>query len=193
MARSASYTTQTVTIQPGDFVQITRPGDFVTCLAAAQGFKIAFDSGAESDFSEGLTFKVAGSFGTVRLRNSGAAVVTVKLAIGFGQVTDNRLVPTLPLASRAVSPDVFQSGAPVAVPAGGAAQIVPGDASRVEMALSHPATATAPLWIGGAGVAVGSGFPLAPGMGTVLTTSGAVYAACAEAVEIPFFETRRGD
>jgi len=192
MAQQPNYTLQTLDIPAGEYVEITRAGTFVTCLSATAAFKIAFDSGAESDFEEGLTLETGAGFTKVRLKNNGAATVRVRLAIGVGSIRDNRLIPAVPLEFKQVAPDEFDAPAPVAVPAGGSALLAAADTARFELAVSNPIGNTDPIYVGGAAVAVGSGFPVEPGGAVILTTTGAVYAACAVAVNVPIFETKRG-
>lgn len=189
MAQTASYTLRTMDLSPGQFEEFARVGDFVTCLGSTGGFKIAFDGGPESDFEEGLSFEVPQGFTKVRLRNNSSAIVRVRLAIGFGAVHDNRLIPSAPLTSVHVAPEEFDAPAPVTV-SGNGVQIVGADTARYELAI-HNTSETQTITIGGPGVTASAGFALGPRASVILTTTAAIYAACSGSAEVGLFLTRR--
>lgn len=102
------------TVQPKGIVTINRTAEAITCLSSPAPFRIRLESGTETTFEQGLTFRSEVTFHKVELINPGDAAIEVELAFARGDVRDARLVITRAVGTREqteIRPVDFRPGA----------------------------------------------------------------------------------
>lgn len=109
---SVSYHVYEYTLEAGSSVNLERQSTFVTCLSASARFKISFDDGPQSDFEAGLTYKPEKHITKLRITNKSSARLSLKVALGGGNITDARVVISsdVTLETREKSPNSFDVG-----------------------------------------------------------------------------------
>lgn len=176
MSRKTNYTVHTYTIPAGEYVQLVRQADFVTCLDATGPFKIQFEDGSNSDFEAGLSYSPADGFYKLTFFNPGADPVVIRVALGTGAISDARVTLGSSAEFRTARPDALSTGAPKTVSNGSIAQLAPADALRAELLVVSPVGAGT-VYIGGDPQAgAGHGLPLQSGQSMTLNTGAAIYA-----------------
>jgi len=190
---TASYVIRSFVIEAGGFVQVSTPGDFVTCLSASDMFKLSFDSGPKNDFETGLSVRPYVAFRNITVHNPKTASITVRLGIGRGEFVDSRFIPAQALQVEVNSPDIFQTGATVSIAPGATQVIAPADTARVEIAARNLSTSDR-LWLQDGAQAGAQGWPLDAKEGVLLTTTDAlsVHNPNATAIDVATFQIRRG-
>ena len=86
----------TFVIGAGDRVPVMGQAQFVRCLEANGPFYVSVNNGQEMYFASGIQYTAPGleDFQEYALINKSGAPVTVTMAWGFGELTDNRLTAT---------------------------------------------------------------------------------------------------
>ncbi|NVK16707.1 MAG: hypothetical protein HWE35_21250 [Rhodobacteraceae bacterium] len=192
MTLPPQYKSDKWSIPAGERLEVARPGEFLVCLEASGPFKIAFDqSGTETDFEAGLSFKVPQGFQRIRIYNPNTAAISVRLGFGRGELRDARLVLDGAVKTEAVSPEVFSAPGPVSVGAGSVQQLAATDAERREIGIKNLSTSER-VWVQHSASASATGFPLDPKEGLILTTSAEVHCfnPSAGSIDIATFETK---
>ena len=189
---TASYIIRDHKIEPGAFVHIAAPGDFVTALRASADFKLSFDDGPKNDFEHGLTVAPTVPFRKVTVHNQKALSITVRLGIGRGDFVDSRFIPVAPIATEPLAPDTFETPGPVTI-AAGATHTIAGDTSRTDIAVQN-LSLTDELWLQDTSTTGAAGWPLRPQAGVVLSTAAGlqVHNPGAAAIQLAVFEIKRG-
>lgn len=170
-----NFANRTYTIGGNSEVSIVRNANFVTCLAATGAFKISLDGGPLEHFEAGIGFKSFEGFNSLRLVNESGSAIVVQLAMGKGDIQDNRVVISGEINTAQAMPDVFTSGSPIACPNGASTQIAAANPLRREIILTNEdASATVRIVPSGAATA-GQGLPLGPSQSATLQSSAAVF------------------
>jgi len=95
MARSEVYSDYLYNVAAGESIVIVVGGEYVGCIASNQDdFLLSLDGDALQFMAQGLKIRTKGGdrFSNVTVDNSGnASVLTVRLAIGSGDLVDQRL------------------------------------------------------------------------------------------------------
>lgn len=178
------------TVPANGSIEIARMGEFLFCQSATLPFQIQFDNQPPTSFNEGVKFRTGSPFNKVRIRNPNASPITVQIAIGTGDVSDESKVITGSVNTREEVAAGFNGFAPVTVPAGQAAQIAPENLGRVEVIITNNSETDA-VWLRPDNTAAAGGLKVRPLGGAVLGVTGAVYAynEGTAAVEISAIET----
>ena len=176
MSRNIAYKTFDYVIPAGGAVGVQRDTSQVTCLEASAPFRVKFDNGPASDFEAGLTYRPPEGFELFEMINPGAEPITVKIALGKGDIRDARMTLNGEVDSRERAPDVLTTGGPKVCPGGGAVTLVAAaNELRREIMLVNTSGAVT-VWAGGdPGAGGGHGLPILPNQSLVLQTAAAVY------------------
>lgn len=162
-------------IAAGESVTIATYATYIHCLASTARFKLQIDAGAEVDWEAGLGYRTdAGHFDQVRIVNPSAAVLTVKMSLGAGQIDDRRLGLAEPVKIDA--PDVLATASDVLVPAGASALVLAASAVRRQAYIALPLAAPREVRVGDSAVGPARGLELPPGQRVVLQVASDVYA-----------------
>lgn len=94
------YVTYTAVVAAGNRLPIHIGGNYVSCLAADDTLKVAFDGGAPGEIYQGVTVEVDLPFSEFEIVNDTAGPVSFTLGIGTGRVRDQRLTASAPLDVR---------------------------------------------------------------------------------------------
>lgn len=169
------YQANTWTVPAGGRLEVARSAEFLICLEATAPFKISFDNGTETNFEQGLSFRVRNEFHRVRIYNPNAQDISVRLGFGRGDVTDARLVVSGSVQVETAAPSVIDTSAPITAAAGASVQVVGADLRRKEILVRNLAD-TGEIWLRGDNNTTAGGYLLRAGEGAVLSTSAALYA-----------------
>lgn len=173
--RDPQYQADTWTVPANGYLSVARTAEFLICLEATAPFKITFDNGAETNFEQGLTYRVQDQFSQIRLYNPHGQDISVRLGFGRGDITDARLVVSGSVEVETETPGVIDTIDAFTVTAGTSAQVDGADLRRQEL-LVRNLSDTADVWLRGDVNTTPGGHLLKAGEGAVLTTSAAVYA-----------------
>lgn len=178
MARSEVYADYLYSVPAGESIVIAVGGEYVGCISSNQDdFLISLDGDALQFMAQGLKIRTKGGdrFANVTVDNSGnASTLTLRLAIGDGDLVDQRL--SLTGAISVTKGDQFDTVPDVSVGAGVSAELLATDTARCEAIINNLAANAATLRVGDSNVAAARGVELAPGETIVLTTTEAVHA-----------------
>jgi len=174
---AASYRKLTYEVAAGATQQITRNGDFFHVLRADQEFQVGWDNGPLSPFLAGLEYEVrnGGAFRSTQIRNDGPTMLTIEVGIGAGGIRDARLLISTRIDTKAATPDVLTTGAPVVAATAANTALAAANVQRKEVILANQGAGT--VYVNGsAGAGAGQGVPLAAGAIMVLENAGPIYA-----------------
>ena len=175
MQNPPNYVTREYVIPANGTVEGYREASFMTCLEATAAFSLKIDNAAKFDFEAGLGIVFDGTFTRYELINETGTDITVKLAIGRGNVRDARLVISGTLSTQSTVPDTLTTGAAVSALNAATTSVIAANTSRVEALVVNAGAAT--IYIGGnAAAAAAEGLPLAAGQSLTLNTTAAIYA-----------------
>lgn len=94
LTRASFLSPKTVTVAAGGRAIINITGNFISCTESSGEFFVGFDDDTElSPFNKGLSYELepGDKFQKIVIENRGVAAVTLKLLIGRGKITDQRL------------------------------------------------------------------------------------------------------
>lgn len=113
MKNLPNIATRVFVIPAGASSTIVREAEFITCLESSAPFKMRLDQGPFFDFEAGLGLTVAEKFGRADFLNDSDTDITVRVALGRGDVQDARLVLSGTVATRVTEPVAIKD--PVAI------------------------------------------------------------------------------
>ena len=152
MANLNSYQVHKFTLAAGESLQLDVTGEYVGCIKSLDKFKVGVDSNEAQQMEQGLTFRtVEGDrFELLEIVNSSADANEIELAIGDGQITDNRLSLNSAVNVNGISdlavPETFLTGNGSVDP-GERVNIAPSPGQR-EILIQNPDTSPGSIRIG---------------------------------------------
>ncbi|PRZ48007.1 hypothetical protein [Tritonibacter scottomollicae] len=173
--KAPQYQANTWTVPANGILEVARSAEFLICLEATAPFKITFDQGVETNFEQGLSFRVLNEFRQIRIRNPNAQDISIRLGFGRGDVTDARLVVSGSVEVETEAPGVIDTIDVFTVGAGASALVDGADLRRQELLLRNLSD-TDDVWLRGDANTTAGGHLLKASEGAVLSTSAAVYA-----------------
>lgn len=181
--RDPQYQADTWTVPANGFLSVARSAEFLICLEATAPFKITFDNGAQTNFEQGLTYRVQDQFHQIRLYNPNNQDISVRLGFGRGDITDARLVVSGSVEVETTAPGVIDTLDVLSLGGLSSSLVFGADLRRQEMVLRNLSD-THDIWLRGDSNTVAGGHQVKPGEGAVLTTSAAIYAFNPNAVAV---------
>lgn len=156
----------------GEEINVTSVGDFFACLDATDDFKIAFSGGSKTVFKAGIKYRPGFEIGSVQLLNHNASEITVTIAIGKGDIDDNRLTVSGSINSRSEVADDATDSALVTVEDGDNDQVLAANSLRREAIIANIGTDL--VYIVFDSSTTVKGIPLASGATWILETTAAI-------------------
>lgn len=159
-----------ITVAAGEQKTINVTGSYLSCYAASDDFRIAFDDGVQSDFFGGAEVLLPGhqekdrpeTFTKVTIINPNAGTLTVSLAVSFGEFRDRRLTAIGSIATLAKKSPADTLDLDATTVAAAATQILTGHADNAAVIVTNIGANT--VYIGSDNtVTTGDGHPLAAG------------------------------
>lgn len=168
------YRTYDANIGPGGVHTITAMGNVLSCLEASGPVAVKFNEGGEAHIEKGLTISPDTMFERIDLVNKADHPISVRLALGMGEVRDSRLALTGRVAVRETMPDVLKTTyAYLEGPF--STKISPENVNRREIIIANRDQEDK-VYVGGRYVSDREGLLLLPGQSMVLQSSAEIWA-----------------
>lgn len=161
------------TLPPNSRNPVYFKGTSIRCLSASAEFAIAIDGGTAAGFFAGLTYSTPRdeTYEEVALINRSGVPVTVRLALAYGDIEDDRLTLT---AAVQIAPAVAFTDAPAVAVTDVAVQLLPANPNRTNCIIRAGA---ADLWLGPDALVGNAGVATVPAGGALtISHTAAVYA-----------------
>lgn len=175
MAR-ARFSTFEATLAAGETITVHRSGEYVRCIASAADFLLGVDGEEMGQFGQGLglQFEPGGGFTHLKLENPTDTAITLRLAMGTGQMQDSRasFADAIPVGA---APHLV-TGPDVSVPAGGAALLKASNRNRREIMIQNRSSNAREIRIGDSDASAAEGIELQPGETWRMAVTGDVWA-----------------
>lgn len=173
--------TVNIQIEAGGFKSYPASGRFVRCLNSNGDFQISLNHGSKAYFDAGMSRRLPiedADYETVQVYNPNGFDLEVTLAIGFGDIEDDRLsISNQSISTEEVPARSLDSFNAVSViDQAAATAILAQNLNRKSVILKNLSSMGA-VWIGDSDVSgAGRGYPLNPNGEIELHTTAAIYA-----------------
>ncbi len=166
---------KSITLAANEGADISVTANYLSCTGATNGFKLAIDDSAASDFKLGRKIKTEMFFRKVRFENPNASPITITYIVGIGDAEDSASVVDGEINTR--SGDNVETPNAINVTNAAAVSIVAADTETTRLHLcNNSTTATDIIYYGDAGVTAADGMPITAGEKIFFETGAEIFA-----------------
>lgn len=175
------------TLAAGEEITIDAIGGTFRCIAGDAIFFVKPDGSGKTELQAGIGFR-SDQRATIWWILNGSTAQTIEFYIGDGDILDNRLVGNIAISGGLKSAaNAAANHAAVALVATVAKVIKAANSARSNIVVQN--LGATEIYIGtSAAVTAANGVKIAPGASATLTHAAAVWAICAAAADVRYFE-----